>query len=688
MIAIIDRMICRALEDARVRPIRKLRAWAEEEIVIPAGQYKGERFKIRRQPFAGLLFDEIDSGLWPETFICGPSQTGKTLLAHVIPTIYVAAEHRRNVVLAAPDMRIAGNKWEIDYRPVLDASPTLRELVPVTGPGSRGGAIKDNVRLNNGAVIKWMTAGGDDTQRASFTAEGGVFVTEAARFSTSGETSVESDPLDQLRARMQSMPRKKRRLIVEGTATIELELPYSARAQSSQSRIVLPCPHCGAWVTLEREHLLGWQDAPSELAAAERAYYACPACAEAWTEEERAAANREGKLLHLGQSIDQHGNITGERPPTERLWFRWTMGNNLLLAAGDVAVDEWKAAQLPEDSEERENAERKLNQFVWARPYVPKSLDSEPLSSHRVARQQTELPMGLAPHDTEWITVGVDLGKYFGHYVVVAWRPGGLCQVIAYGVFDVPTKNQEREDGFDEKVAVGKALSKLREDFESIGWTRHGSGEVLLPDRVLIDTGYLGDVVKGWCRRVSSDGQFARANETYVACRGCGTGQHANRKYQHPSRRGTTVLAIGEQYYVSREMADRCHLIEVHANHWKSWVHGRLRAPRGQTGCMSLFAAPEKHHGTFAKHLTNETVSLKPVKGAGVVLAWENKSRKPNHYFDALVYACVAAAQLGWRIPLGDDSPAPSRPADNDAADVSPRFVTPDGRDFHSMPGD
>lgn len=675
MIAL-DKMFAKSIEAAKVRPLRKLRDWACQEIIIPDGPYKGERFKIERQPFAGLLFDEVDSGRWPEVFVCGPSQTGKTLIGHVIPTIYVAAEWRRNLVFALPDMRMANDKWEIDFRPVLQASPTLAALIPTSGPGSRGGSIKNAVCLTNGATLKWMTAGGDDVQRAGFTAEGGVFVTEAARFSTSGEASVEADPLDQLRARMQSLPRKKRRLIVEGTATIEAELPWSARSQSSQSRIVLPCPKCGRWVQLEREQLQGWQQARSEHEAAESAYYACPDCGERWSEEERAAANRAAKLLHGEQSIDEHGDVVGDLPPTERLWFRWTMGNNLLLSAGDVAVDEWKAAQLVEDSPERENAERKLCQFVWGRPFVPKSLDDAPLTANRVQRRQDALPIGLAPEDTLYLTIGVDLGKWYGHYVVVAWRPGGLSHIVAYGIFDVPTRNPDREDGFDENVALGKALDKLRDEFETIGFTRQGSGEVLLPDKVLADDGYLSEVVKQFARRVSSDGQFGRASEAYVCCRGIGTGQHRKRKYLHPSRRGSTVLKIGEQYFVSRQAADRCHVVEVHANYWKSWVHGRLQAPAGQPGSMTLFSAPEKHHNTFAKHLTNECSTV--VDG---LRTWENKSRKPNHYFDALVYACVAGHMAGWRLfeepPL---SPAASVPL----AEAS--LVTPDGRDFYSMP--
>jgi phage terminase large subunit GpA-like protein len=389
--------------------------------------------------------------------------------------------------------------------------------------------------------------------------------------------------------------------------------------------------------------------------------------------------------LHDGQSIDKQGRISGDPPPTERLWFRWTMGNNLLLSAADVAVDEWKAKQLPEDSEARENSERKLCQFVWARPFTPKTLGSEPLTSSRVARHQGDLPRGLAPADTLWVTVGVDLGKFMGHFVVVAWRANGLAVVIDYNIFDVPTKrNEDDTDGFDEVVAIGKALAQLRDRFESVGWTKHGSGEVLLADKVLIDSGHQGDVVKAFCRRASADGQFGRVTETYVCCRGAGLGQHAARRYTQPSRRGTTVLKIGERYYVSKHPVQLVHVVEIDADYWKSWVHGRLSAPAGQAGSLTLYAGPEKEHNTLAKHLTNECEVQKLQPKLGLVTVWENKTHRPNHYFDALAYGCVAGHLVGWRIQPELEPNRTPRALQPD--DRSTGMTMPDGRNFHDLP--
>lgn len=675
-------LLAQGLEASRVRKRRTLRQWVEQEVVIPDGPFKGERFKTSRQPFTGLLFDAFDSGRWTEMFVCGPSQTGKTLAAHVLPALYTVDELRKNFAVAVPDMRMAQNKWEIDFLPTVLASPSLSTLRPIRGPGSKGGAIKDTVTFQNAVVMKFMTAGGDDTQRAGFTAEGGVFVTEAARFSAGGENSQEADPLDQLRARMQAVPRRLRRLVVEGTATINAELPYSARELSTKSRIVLPCPLCGAWVTPEREHLQGWQGAANELEAAELAHFTCPACAKPWSESDRRSANLDAKLLHHGQTIDANGEISGELPKTERLWFRWSMANNLLLSAGDIAVDEWKASQLEKESEAGISAEKKLSQFVWALPYVPMAMEGEPLNSHRVARRQGPEARGMCPEDTQWITVGIDLGKYFGHFVVIAWRRSGRAQVVDYGIFDVPTRrNEDDPNGFDVKVAIVKSLTDLHERFETQGWTVRGRGEVMLADKVLVDCNWQTDSVQEFMRNVN-DG-YAKSSGVWVCCQGQGVGQHERRKYSHPTKSGGQVFHIGERYFVSRFAKERVHVVQLDTDHWKSWVHDRLRGKEGERGSMELFAASEREHNTFTKHLTNEHLREKPVPGFGTVLVWENTAKKPNHYFDSTSYACVAGHMCGFRVLAEATIDAPP-PEERDAGQDDAGPVLPDGRSFYS----
>ena len=107
----------------------------------------------------------------------------------------------------------------------------------------------------------------------------------------------------------------------------------------------------------------------------------------------------------------------GEPPATDTLGFRWSVVNNLFLSPGDFAADEWRAAR----SADEENAEREMRQFVWCIPVAPTKMDATSLRSQELVTCITDLPRGIVPESAQYLTAGVDLGKYYAHWIVVAW---------------------------------------------------------------------------------------------------------------------------------------------------------------------------------------------------------------------------------------------------------------------------
>jgi hypothetical protein len=63
------------------KPLRTMREFAEQEIVILEGPFRGRRFRCHRQPYTGLWFDAVDSGRWSRYVATGPMQSGKTLVS-------------------------------------------------------------------------------------------------------------------------------------------------------------------------------------------------------------------------------------------------------------------------------------------------------------------------------------------------------------------------------------------------------------------------------------------------------------------------------------------------------------------------------------------------------------------------------------------------------------------------------
>ena len=64
-----------------------------------------------------------------------------------------------------------------------------------------------------------------------------------------------------------------------------------------------------------------------------------------------------------------------------------------------------------------------------------------------------------------------------------------------------------------------------------------------------------------------------------------GTGTTARR------RRAQFVTFIGEAFHANFLPAEKLPLLDVDADHWKSWVHQRLATPVGSAGAMTLYAA-------------------------------------------------------------------------------------------------
>ena len=116
--------------------------------------------------------------------------------------------------------------------------------------------------------------------------------------------------ITQLEARTRAYGSRKR-MYMECTVSTEQGRTWQEYLAGTQSRIVLPCPHCHQWVSPEREHLTHWQRAESQQAARNTGAFGCPSCGEIWGEEDRRAANQACRLLHAGQSIDDAGNVAG-----------------------------------------------------------------------------------------------------------------------------------------------------------------------------------------------------------------------------------------------------------------------------------------------------------------------------------------------------------------------------------------
>ena len=713
---------------ARTPRRRTLRQFAEEEIVLTSGPYEGRNYSCDRQPFAGLWFDAIDgtgenaesrnspqnpgihagrppgvnagaperrnagaperrnagtperrnaeAGPWNRFAAVGPSQSGKTVAAFHVPLLYHLFEIRERVICALPDENMAAEKWFLDILPMIQRT-RYREFLPGRGGGSRGGKV-ELIQFGNGAALKFMTAGGDDKSRAHFTARV-VVATEVDGMDTASTGSREADPMTQIETRTKAYGDRKR-IYLECTASTEEGRIWQEWKAGTASRIALRCPHCGGWhapegTPQERKLLTGWEDADDELAARERAAFHCALCGAAWSEAERRVANEQAMLLHRGQSIEptavgafdiQHSafSILGEPPRTKTLGFRWSAINNLFLSAGEIAAAEWHGKRAGDE----EKAERELCQFVWGLPHRSALVDMTPLDQQAIVRRQHNHPRGVAPAWTQWITVGVDLGKWMGWYWAVAWADHGRGAVIEYGRLPLATEE------LGEQQATRAALLEFA-DTCAAGWAMP-DGQARPVDRVWVDSNYAEtrDVVFAVCRE---------RWPIWMPVMGRGGSQYAGTTYRRPRKEGGAVLEVGEGYHFVEQPASNIAVVEIDADVWKSWVQERFAGPADSPGAMTLYSAMPRDHLLAARHLTAERKreEFKAGMGGGLRYRWE-KVRGDNHLLDCAYMAAACAHWLGVRLTASAGSGNAETRKAGEALTVRAGLTMPDGRAF------
>jgi len=612
-----------------------MRHFANEEIWHPKGPFAGRRYSESRQPFSRLFFDLVERP-WKMINALGCVQSGKTLLVWVIPILYHLFEVGEDVIAGVPTMNTVRDKWREDLLPVI-AHSRYRDLLPVRGGGARGGTNFTAIQFRHGPTLRFMSFGGDDKTRASYPARV-VAITEADGGDEIATASHETDKISQIHARTNSFGRRAR-IYQECTVTHKKGRIWSDYALGTASRIVRPCPHCGDWVSPEREQLTGWVDAESIEEAREKSTWRCPSCGNPWTDDQRRAANASATIVHRGQEITPAGEIVGVAAETDTLGFRWSAIDNHFLDAGDIGADEWKRAR----QSDLQAGERYMLQFMYATPIEIDIVDSAELSITAIAQRQRPEGRGVVPPDFRVVTVGADISKYRIYWIALAWSADARCHVLDYDQIEVPS----REVGFEKAVLI--ALSELRDICET-GWKSDEGRK--RPNLVWIDSGWQGEEKE---KPVYAFVASCRG-DIYQACKGYGAGQE-RKFYSRPKATGSSVVSIGEGYHFARLPKHKIKLVEIDANQWKSFFHARLTTPvfdpkaNGpvyRPGTLTLFKESSREHLTLASHFVAEK-KVEEFKRGRLVTKWVREA-KANHWFDGAYLACAAGHKAGVRL--------------------------------------
>ena len=287
--------------------------------------------------------------------------------------------------------------------------------------------------------------------------------------------------------------------------------------------------------------------------------------------------------------------------------------------------------------------------------------DTVGLTAGKVASRISGLLQGDRHPDTEFVTVGLDIGKYYSHWVKVGWHGNAIGNVVDYGVMETPgmmTADSKRAV----IAALLPALLQWRIDLLAGSPT----------DFCLIDSGDYTDAIYEFVRQVNG--------APFAASKGWASG-----RFHQPKERTKDKIPF-QECYASHLPTERLWLYNVNTEHWKQWVHERFATETldenhlENAGTLSLFSAPNdrRRHLSFSQHIVSEERRDVFVPGKGIQRTWKVVNRN-NHYLDATALACAAAGCLGVRVV-----PRVALPKTIKTQPVArrPALVSPNGQPF------
>lgn len=304
--------------------------------------------------------------------------------------------------------------------------------------------------------------------------------------------------------------------------------------------------------------------------------------------------------------------------------------------------------------------------------------DATRLTVRVIESRINKLDRGASPEGTIGMTAAIDVGKYGGHWVRLAFGTECRVSIESYGVAEVKGVSSLSTAQATERAIVAM-LHEWRET-ELARPTRDERGEVMRnsegkemrPVASFVDSGdgNVTEAIYGFVRSIGRTPGVPMA-----ASKGYGEGQRIRRfAAQAKFSNGMQAPRQSGTYWHRDFLPERnLWLWNLDANFWKRFVHARFAtAPfdddRGDQLPYSLTihrADTLRQHQTFGKHVTAEEWQEKFIPGRGMVRKWVEVSAN-NHWLDAL-YMALALGNAANFFKVVDSSilsgsgPNPSR---------------------------
>ena len=278
---------------------------------------------------------------------------------------------------------------------------------------------------------------------------------------------------------------------------------------------------------------------------------------------------------------------------------------------------------------------------------VDEENDAENLTLEDLERKVSKtIKHGIAPVETQAITVGIDIQKDCLYWLATAWASDFSGTVIDYGRYpkgNAKMGNVYQGKGLEEQVSY--CLTELASILHDKTYLRDVNREPLRIDKIIVDAnwGFVSEVVKKVCRNFKG-----WLEPTF------GWGKGPDQRFF------AKKAAIGEERGLEwkkmpLEIRGLVRNYIYNTNWWKSFVRQRIKTDVAAKSTITFYSG---NHSKLFTHLLGET-SSKVTGQYGTMDKWTLRPGEPNHWFDCLIMSSVAASAMKIRIPNYQEGNAP-----------------------------
>lgn len=492
-------------------------------------------------------------------------------------------------------------------RPMFESTPTLRRHLP-------NGRL-DNLNIGKETILDnlifYLAWAGSPAALAD-NPVCYIALDEVGKFPVS--SGREADPVSLARDR-QTTFFSRSKLLVNSTTVYEDDLINREYKRGDECKWWVVCPHCNkfhvlAWANVvldkdDRGNLLSQE----EYQAGAHAHYVCPACGVGWDEKDRWAAVSAGRWCPEGCKV-ANGRIVGDVPITTHHSYHIT---GLMLYPGFQTIDrlagKWADAQVHRKVGDIGPLQDFINSQL-GEPWIEADKETE---KDKLRTHIGNYRMGAVPEGVRLLTVGIDVQEDHFWVIVIGWGAWSESWLIYAG------RIQTGDTRFLDNYRVLK-------EFLFRNWPSAVPDEpAWYINRAGIDARYRQDTVFDFCREF-----------------------HGNPLI--PVRGDDAVKAVS--YRPKKVAGGQLDCYNLNVGVFKNRIHW-MAFDQKQSGSGYLHL-PQDCPPEVINHLTSEH-QIKIKSGGKFRLLWKpKKTSRPNHLWDAFVYA-MAAGEIAGMYAISDE---------------------------------